>query len=198
MEPNIVNGGSTLPQHASLFDHEPHQEWARRVARSEWRGLPPSFALEDLEQEAMIELWKQTKKYDPSRDVPFQAFAYRAVRGAVLMACRRRRYKDATHDELKPKHYPVDERPDPEQAMIELEPASIEENIRNQRHPYRKKEVAGLLAALPAADAFLVKRAFIDGMPVETLAKLWGAPADRIRRKLNIAVRMLKQSSTAR
>jgi RNA polymerase sigma factor (sigma-70 family) len=191
MESNTVNAG----QPACLFDHTHHQEWARRVARAEWRGLPPSFALEDLEQEAMIAMWKQSQRYDPSREVPFQAFAYLAVKGAVLMACRRRRYKDATHDELKPKHYPVDESPDPERELIEREPASCEENIRNQRRPYRRKEVAGLLAKLPAADAFVVKRAVIEGMPVEMLAKLWGTPPDRMRKRLANALRMLRQVS---
>jgi RNA polymerase sigma factor (sigma-70 family) len=195
MQPSAVNEAGQAGQHASLFDHKPNQEWARRVARSEWRGLPPSFALEDLEQEALIAMWKQCERYNPSRAIPFQAFAYMAVRGTVLMACRRRHYKEATHEELKARHYPVDEHPDPEQALIEREPERPEEQIRNQRRPYRKKEVVGLLAGLPAADAFLVKRAFIDGVPVETLAKLWGIPAYRMQRRLNNAVRLLRKAS---
>lgn len=151
MEPSIVNEAG---HHASLFDHQPKQEWVRRLERSEWRSLPPSFALENLEQEAPIAPWRSSEKYDPSRNDNFRAFAYLAVKAAVLMACRRRHYKNATCDELRPKHYPLDDHPDPEQAPIEREPERREENIRNQRRPYRKKEVAGLMAGLPAADAF--------------------------------------------
>lgn len=192
MELNAVNvsSGITLSDaglHAGLFDHKPHQEWALRVARSEWRGLPPSFALEDLEQEALIAMWQQSQRFDPERRVPFQAFAYPAVRGAVLMACRRRHYRDATHDELKAKHYPVDTRPHPERALLERR----EEKLKNQRLAYRLQKVQALMADLSAADAFLVKRAFIDGEPVETLAELWGVPEKQMRRRLIHAVRML-------
>jgi RNA polymerase sigma factor (sigma-70 family) len=163
-----ANGGSPLPDaglHADLFNHKPHQEWARRVARSEWRGLPPSFALEDLEQEALIAMWKQSERYDPSRAVPFQAFAYRAVRGAILMACRRRPYREATHDELKLKDHPTDTRPNAEQALLDRR----EQKLRSQLVAYRLQKVEDLMAGFSAADAFLVKRAFIDGVPAETL-----------------------------
>jgi hypothetical protein len=44
---------------------------------------------------------------------------------------------------------------------------------------YRLQKVEGLMAGLQAADAFLVKRAFIDGASVETLAELWGVPGGR-------------------
>jgi len=104
------------------------------------------------------------------------------------MACRRRHYRDATHDELKLKHHPVDARPNAEQALLERR----EEKLRSQRTAYRLQKVEDLMAGLSAADAFLVKRAFIDGASVEMLAELWGVPADRMRRRLKNALRMLR------
>ena len=79
------------PQMQALF--ESNFAWAEGVARSVRRGLPPSFDVEDLEQAARIELWRQVQKFDAARGVPFQAFAYPAVRGAVLMQTRRRQMK---------------------------------------------------------------------------------------------------------
>lgn len=77
-----------------------HLAWARRLARSIHRKLPASFDVQDLEQEAVISCWKCLQAFDLRRQVPFRLYAYNAVRGAVLMAVRRRHWREATHPEL--------------------------------------------------------------------------------------------------
>ena len=90
---------------ASLADlFESNLEWASMVARNVHRKVPPSFDVEDLEQEARIAMWRCCEKYDPfnSKGVPFQAYSYLAVRGACLMYCRRRAWREATHESINP------------------------------------------------------------------------------------------------
>src|ERR1700675_2133617 len=80
---------------------EENLPWAERQARLLKRGLPPSFDVQDLLQIARIEHWRQVQSFDASRGVPYQGYACAAVRGAVLMACRRRHFREATHDRLE-------------------------------------------------------------------------------------------------
>jgi RNA polymerase sigma factor (sigma-70 family) len=60
------------------------------------RMLPPSYERDDMQQLARIETWRRYQVFDASRGVAFTTYAYRAVRGACLMAARRRSYRDAT------------------------------------------------------------------------------------------------------
>jgi RNA polymerase sigma factor (sigma-70 family) len=82
---------------------EKNLEWASIVARNVARKLRPSFEVADLEQVARIEMWKRCQLYDTQneRGVPFQAYAYLAVRGACLMSVRRRAWKEATNTSLE-------------------------------------------------------------------------------------------------
>jgi RNA polymerase sigma factor (sigma-70 family) len=171
----------------SLF--EANLPWAFNVARSARWMLPPSFDVADLEQAARIEHWKRSMLYDPSTRVPYQAYAYMAVRGAVLMACRRREYREATHEPLKDNR--VDERPRPDDALI------AREEWRNRTGPRERRRSAKLqelLGELPAADAYLVRRLCIDGADVNSLARTWSATPERIRKRLSLAMRALKRA----
>jgi RNA polymerase sigma factor (sigma-70 family) len=159
------------------------------VARSVGRHLPPCFALADLEQEARIEHWKRSQLWNPATGVPYQAYAYMAVRGAVLMACRRREYREATHEELTGQH--VDARPRPDDALIAREEWRNHTGPRERR---RSAKLQQLLGELPAADGYLVRRVFLEGADVETLAQTWGATPERIRHRLSSAMRALKRA----
>src|SRR5579862_4320825 len=80
---------STAP---TLF--EEHFDWAANVGRSVARCMPPSFDPDDLSQIAVIEHWRRVELYDRTTGVPYRAYAYQAIRGAVLMSCRRRHYRE--------------------------------------------------------------------------------------------------------
>lgn len=165
---------------------EAHLGWAERVARKVGRGLPPSFDLKDLQQIARLEHWHQVQRYDPARGVPYQAFAYRAVHGAVQMACRRRNYQDATAEELKGQQQ--DGRMGPEEALLERE------RWRNSAGPKdlrRRSKIYAGMRILEPVDAYLVRRVYLDGEDLEALERVWGL---RLARRLALAVRRLRRA----
>ncbi len=71
--------------------------------------------------------------YDPALNDNYRAYAYFAIRGAVLMACRRRAYREATHEPLEhdgngrlrglrfQDREPVDDHPSPEYLVLKRE-----------------------------------------------------------------------------
>lgn len=173
---------------AALF--EANLAWASEVARRVARSLPPSFDLADLEQVARLEMWRQVQRYDPARGVPFQAFAYAAVHGAVFMSCRRRRYRDATHEELSGHH--LDQRLRPDEQLLE------QEQRRNVTGPRERRQLAKVreaLRMLPASDAYLVRRVYLEGQTVEELEQTWGI---ELQRRVGRAVRALRRAVASR
>jgi RNA polymerase sigma factor (sigma-70 family) len=168
--------------------------WAEGIARNVHRKLPPSFDLADLEQEARIAHWRRVEAYDPARNSNYRAFAFLAIRGAVLMACRRKAWREATHEPLefeKPNRpsgcgvaissVPADARPGPEEAMLAREQRR---NVDGPREYRRRQRFTAALAVLAAADADLVR------------AVLAGADAREFdaatRKRFTKAVRTLK------
>ena len=77
-----------------------HGAWARGIARSMMRKLPPSFDVEDMMQCALIGLWKAAERFDEAQGVPFLAWAHTFVQGECWMAVRRRSYVEAMHAEI--------------------------------------------------------------------------------------------------
>ena len=169
---------------AVLF--ESNLVWAKRVARNAAKNLPPQFDRADLEQEARLEMWKQVQRFDPSRGVPFQAFAYRAVQGAAMMTVRRRHFRDATQDPLRDNH--VDQRPRPDQALLEREERR---NVTGPRERRQMAKVRAAMAELPAVEAHLVRRVHLEGADLEELEAVWGV---RLELRLRAAVRTLKRA----
>lgn len=162
-----ANGGA-------LF--EEHLDWAERLARAGRRKLPPSFDVADLQQEARLELWRQVQRFDASLGVPFRGFAYFAVRGAVLMACRRKQYREATHEELKATSHHVDKHLRPDELLI------AREEWRNRLGPklYRKRrKVLAALQRIPAEAAHLVRMVYLEGSDMDELERL--APGSKLR-----------------
>jgi hypothetical protein len=179
-------------QAQALF--EEHLEWAESVGQSVGRHLPPSFDVQDLKQVARIAHWHCCESYDATPGhgymcgVPYQAYAIRPIRGAVLMSVRRKNYREATHEELNG-HY-VDERGRPDEMLL------ARENWRNQLGPqlYRKRvKVRAAFEVLPAADAYLVRRIFLEGADMDVLARAWGMDEKAFTRLVGAAVRRLKR-----
>lgn len=79
---------------------EQHIEWARNVATKVASRLPTWFTPEDLTGPASIALLDAATKFDPSRKIPFRAYAIRQVEGACYSAARRNEYRERAHHEL--------------------------------------------------------------------------------------------------
>lgn len=157
--------------------------WAVGIARKIHRSVPPSFALDDLVQEARIELWKQAERFDLGRGVPFQGFAYLPVRGAVLMFLRRRNWTEAVMEEVDVSH--VDTAPLPDAQMIAAEEPEEERDIDKLRAAIR---------FLPDMEAFLVRRVYFDGIDREDLETIGGLTREGMSRRLRSAIRQLKKN----
>jgi RNA polymerase sigma factor (sigma-70 family) len=161
---------------------EQNLAWAERIARSVKRGLPPSFDVEDLEQAARIELWRQTEKYDPSKNDSFQGFAHLAIHGAVLMQCRRRKYREATHEPLDGRPY-IHHHPRPDQLLFLME----EQQARAARENVQLNRILEALKLLPTVQACLVYRIYLEGTELSLL------PVDA-KREASAAVRELRRA----
>lgn len=72
-----------------------HRDLARRVGL-DWRL--PGADRDDVEQIGLIALWEAARRYDPSRGVPFEAFARRVIAA---------RLADALTAATRMKHAPV-------------------------------------------------------------------------------------------
>jgi RNA polymerase sigma factor (sigma-70 family) len=250
---------------------ELHRPWAESIGASVHHGMPPSFDMDDLKQVALIEHWRRVQVYNPALNDNYRAYAYFPIRGAVLMSCRRRNYREATHEQLasydgerttdgargwsgrKGKWVKVgggrvnsvlDTRESAEAAMLRREeqrllagsrlyverlrllmavsplPADERDVVRLvlggvdvtdreartrlsravrrlkralARDPKPESKPApapsreGLLAALPSlppADAYLLRRVHLEGVPVAALAAIWGIQLSNLESRL--------------
>ena len=131
-----------------------HLDWAAEIARMLHRNLPPAFQVEDLEQEARVAVWHCTRHYDPSRGVPFAAYAFPRVKGRVLMSVRRRRWTEATAEGAIAASQPADSA-DPGDAIQRAQEA---EQLRTG------------LGKLPVAERCLLACVFLLGVPMQVIA----------------------------
>lgn len=160
-----------------------NMDWAADVARKAAMALPPSIDVEDLTQVAQIALWQAAQKFDESQGVPFRAFAWQPVRGAIYMSVRRRSYREATHDELPDAI--TDHRMNPEAAMIRAEEEAEGANLI--------KWLTQHVHELAPAEAYLVRRAYLDGVEIAELAACWHMETPDMRKRINAAVRSLRR-----
>ena len=159
---------------------EQNLEWAAKVARSVARKLPPSFDISDLEQEARLETWKRAQSYDPAntKGTPFQAYAYLAVRGAVLMACRRRAWKAGTAEAISKSE--VSDAPRPDELIQSQQEDEADREKRAQQRAWLLREIR----KLPPVAAYLMRRVYIDGADVGELASILGVERTALSRRV--------------
>ena len=108
-----------------------------------------------------------------------------AVRGAVLMSCRRRYWRDATHEELKNPEVMVDRRPQPDQDVLAPECGGVLGSLYLRR-----------LRVLIALDRFQVEdadlaRHMLAGTSVEYLERTTPGAGRRLGKVVNMLKRRL-------
>ena len=137
-------------------------EWSRGVARSVRAHLPAVFDLADLEQAAAVALWRAALRFDPARGVPFRSFALPAVRGACLMAVRRRAWRDAMAgglDSAELSRLPA--------AALDVDAALDADRLA--------LHLRGLIRSLPARERAVVRAHYLEGRPMREVASGLGA-----------------------
>ena len=97
-----------------------------------------------------------------------------------------RPFRDATHDPLRDNH--VDQHLRPDQALLEREKRR---NITGPRERRQMAKVRALIAELPAVEAHLVRRVYLESADLEELEAVWGV---RLELRLRAAVRTLKRA----
>ncbi len=135
-----------------------------------------------------MEHWKRCGLYDASKGVPYRAYAYLAIQGAVLMSCRRKEYRESTHEELGSQH--TETREGAEAALLK------KEERRNVSGPKRYRQLARVREAiqhLSNADAYLIRRVLIDGCDSEELCEVWKGDRKAWARRLQKALAKVKR-----
>lgn len=173
-------------------------QWAEKIALNVKRKLPPSFDIEDLTQTALIAHWKCVEAYDPARNDNYRAYAYLIIRGAVLMSCRRKAYKEATHQPLefekanKPgesggsrKNIPIDERLRVDQEMLSSEEQRL---LTGSRLYVRNFKLLLAVSRLPIFERDVVRQV-LAGVGIEELECV----TPGAKKLLMAAVRRLKK-----
>lgn len=185
-----------------------NKPWAETIARNVVRKLPPSFESADVTQEALLELWKRAQLYEannglPGKDpsgTPFQAYAYLAVRGACLMAVRRRNWTEATHLSLDETENaagetivpePASPTPDPETKLAKKRERK---NVSGPREYRRRRWLLKEIDKLSPVDAHLITQTYIKEVDLDALAKLAGVERSVLSRRLAGIVKRLKKA----
>ncbi len=168
-----------------------NKAWAAAIGREVHRKLPPSFDSGDLEQTAIIEMWKRAQLYDAANDrgTPFRAFAYQYVRGAVLMSVRRRAFTDATGDPIDPKA--VAEAPDPHEQVAAKQ---HKKNVEGPRTYRQRTWLLGAINRLKSLDAYMVYAVYIHEREVAQVAELFGMEPRQVSRRLAGIVKRLQRT----
>lgn len=120
----------------------------------------PQFEAADLRGAGFIMLVKKASRFDPKRGHTFEAFARKAIKGAMWELIRRKNWREASHLQLVPELVEIaDDRQGPV-AMLEFSRIHnlAEEAIQN---------------ALTAREERLVRR-YYSGEDLGRIARDWG------------------------
>ena len=93
MDRHSSEGSATAEQEQLIREHLPLVSWGVGEIASR---VPRFVPRDDLESAAMYGLYQAARTYDPSRGVPFAAFARQRIRGALLDELRSRDWAGRT------------------------------------------------------------------------------------------------------
>lgn len=139
-------------------------EFARRIAAAVHRKLPPFILLDDLESEAYVGLVKAARKFNFTAGVPFQGFAYRKVRGAVIDSIRRKNFIHTSTLQLT-------EFPDLLEVLQYDAKAGIE---ASHDHAAVIREVKRAVATLPKQDRQVIELRYEKGLSTQAAGDRMG------------------------
>jgi RNA polymerase sigma factor for flagellar operon FliA len=179
---------------------------ANRVAAT--YGLPQSVDTSDLVSSGVIGLAEAWERYDPARNVAFEAFAIPRVKGAIVDAIRgadwvsrkvRQRAREKGEPLLRlvsldrvspsgegesPVDYVVDEdAPQPGADLIAAE---------------SRREVLAALNRLPERERMIVTLYYFERVPLGEIARSLGLSAARISQLHTAGLRMLREALPTR
>jgi len=191
-----------------LFDH--YRPFARKLAAYHWaRRKPDNFERGDIEQLAYEALLQAIDRYDPHRNVPFEAYARLRIAGHIANCLARMseasaqyRYRRRTERERLRSLSEAGEEAG-EDALAALsrlaatlalglmleEDGPIDPDSLPDAQPSAfeslawhemKRKIADQIAALPAREADVVRQHYQNGVSFQQIAELMGLSKGRI------------------
>ncbi|EDY19496.1 RNA polymerase, sigma-24 subunit, ECF subfamily [Chthoniobacter flavus Ellin428] len=164
----------------SMLFHR-HQAILRTVIA---RVIHNDADVDDLMQEAMIELWNRCKAYDETKGKVLGWLVTMARRRAIDRVRRRQAY-DRAEERLRIHVEDNSQAPDV---------VSVEEQVMSTD---RAKFMSQMLETLPEAQKEAVQLAFYRGMSQREIAAKTGIPLGTIKTRLELAVRKLRANIVA-
>lgn len=160
---------------------EENMDLVRTIARAVVAKLPPSFELDDLVQAGALGLMDAATKYDEGKGVPFRAYAAVRIRGEIKESCRRRRYRENTHEELDLVHH---DRPDMRSTPIDE---------RAHQHSVRKR-IRQAMDGLDDKNRAVIEIYFRRDQRLRGVGRAFGVRQSRSSQLLQIAKKDMKRA----
>jgi RNA polymerase sigma factor for flagellar operon FliA len=164
-----------------------HLDWAHGIARNVAKCLPTWFVPDDLLGPAEIALCHLADKYDPSRGVPFRAFAQLRLYGACFDSVRRKEYRERGHLELRI----VDRSPNPHER-----PAGTWRSWAHTGESMEPSDGGSAAEALEKAQSGIFR--YVWNLPTRhqriiVMRYLLDIPVDEIGRQMNLSAPRISQ-----
>lgn len=162
-----------------------HRYLARRAAVAVKRRVPDWVEIEDLEQWAYTGLVRAARQYRPRMGVPFAAYAWPIVKGAVWDRYRRREYEQ----EVRLPRARVNG------EIRSVAPCDIDRMIDEEN---AERELADALNALPDRERQVIWMYFYEGRSLRSAGRALSVNESRACQLKQRALRILREMLTAR
>jgi RNA polymerase sigma factor (sigma-70 family) len=161
-----------------------HLEMVDRIARRVVRCFSPKLDIQDFVQAGRVGLIEAADRYRPAEG-PFEAFAYRRVRGAMIDAHKRRAYREELHDSVEG----IQERLGFLPARMTTDPSPLPDELVADRE-VRLRVVEVARRRLPQVE-LEVFEATMAGRDLHQIAEQYGRSVTWARTKLAAARQVL-------
>lgn len=141
------------------------------------RILGASGEAEEVLQETLLQVWKQAKRYDPSRS-SVSNWLTLIARSRAIDRLRSRKVKERTASRAFAENPRVDASP---------------EGARNVFHAERRERLRGALAEIPAEQRQVIELAFFHGMTQSEIAEKTATPLGTVKTRTLLAMKKLRE-----
>jgi len=147
-----------------------HLNLIRAAAGQLRRRLAPTVEPGDLIGDGYVGLRSALRRFDASRGVPFEHFALRRIRGAMLDGLRQRDFphrRSRRHDLSAPQFQPLD-------------PDELLDHSYSQPRPAKRLWVQSQLQRLPRRTRLVLQLYYLEAMPMAAIAVCLGISQPRV------------------